>query len=81
MKKYKVTFKDDKLGREGQGPMEPFEVHARDIGHLEDQVLIASAPRLVSSSVEVEIDDDLHGVVVVGGWRVVGQFTAEDAGV
>jgi hypothetical protein len=78
--KWLVTFKDGRLGRSSNGPLGPFCVNA---GHPDDvaaAIFKVARPRLASSSVDVAIDfEKLTGMVVVGGWRPVGEFTLEAA--
>lgn len=67
-------------------------VHFKDVGHekrtwsksfsaISESILAKEAKReglLMSSNVDVELNDDCSaGVVIVGGWRVVGGLTIE----
>lgn len=55
---------------------------SKDFGPTASESAIAreakSGARLMSSDVDVEINDDYSaGAVIVGGWREVGTFTIE----
>jgi hypothetical protein len=73
---YKIKFTGDTVGR-GQR-IEPFDVAVADQNALRAAILLMVRPKLVSKAVDLEFSYDpnegLTGLVVVGGYRPVGQF-------
>lgn len=73
---FKIKFEGDLVGR-GQR-IEPFDVPAADQNELRDEILKRVKPKLVSSEVDLVFsyvpNEGLSGIVIVGGYRPVGQF-------
>lgn len=74
---FKIKFEGDLVGREQR--IEPFNVVAADQNQLRDAILERVRPKLMSSEVDLAMtytpNEGLSGIVIVGGWRPVGQFT------
>ena len=74
---FKIKFEGDLVGQ-GQR-IEPFDVVAIDQNALRAAILLMIKPKLLSEDVDLalsyEPSEGLSGIVVVDGWRPVGQFT------
>jgi hypothetical protein len=74
---FKIKFEGDLVGRGVR--IDPFDVYAADQNQLRDEILKQVTPKLVSRQVDLALkyvpNVGLSGIVLVGGYRPVGQFT------
>jgi hypothetical protein len=74
---YKIKFEGDLVGRGKR--IEPFDVACANQNQLRAAILKQVCPKLATSQVDLAMkyipNEGLSGLVVVGGWRPVGQFT------
>lgn len=74
---FMIKFEGDLVGRGRR--IEPFEVTAADQNQLRTAILKRVTPLLVSKVADLAFkyvpNEGLTGIVLVGGYRPVGQFT------